>query len=293
MRFIYLLFFFIVSFFSLSCNEQHISSSVVVPTVEVIDDTTSDNNTTGEVIDDTTSDNNTTGEVIDDTLINTTKLYWPIDCIPGQNCTIGHADINSDGLAFDCSKPGYTGHEGIDISISWEQMDEGVNVYAAQSGTVLWAFDNPSAYDRCIANDKHQDCKAPSSGLEPNLNDGYAVCTELGNYCRKDSGYSQCFWCFYGKNIVVIRHDTGSVEFTRYDHLKSGSILIKEGDYVSRGQKIAEVGSAGHSTGPHLHFEVWLNDYYDLAEPFSGECGPNYNNSLWNYENTPWKINTE
>jgi hypothetical protein len=242
------------------------------------------------------SDENITKEIIVDlneSLINTSKLYWPVDCMPGVNCTIGHADVDSDGLSYDCSTPGYRGHEGTDIRISWEQMDEGVSVFAAQSGTVLWVFDDMNVYDRCTENNTHKDCNAPTVSLQPNLNSGYAVCTELGSYCKKDSGYSQCYWCFYGKNVIVIKHDSGNVAFTRYDHLKSASVLVHKGDYVSRGQKIAEVGSAGKSTGPHLHFEVWMNDYYDLVEPFFGKCGPNFSNGLWNYENEPWKINTQ
>jgi len=283
MRYLYML---IISVFVIACGggggSYSSPSTISVPVV------------ISETIENDIENNQSKEELpVNELLIDTTKLYWPVDCIPEDNCSIGHADIDSDGLAFDCSLPGYFGHEGTDIKISWEQMDAGVEVYAAQSGTVLWAFDDPKAYDRCTLNNSNPDCKASTFSNQANLNDGYTVCTELGNYCQKNSGNSQCFWCFDDKNVVVIQHDNGSVAFTRYDHLKSGSVLVQKEDYVSRGQKIAEIGSAGHSTGPHLHFEVWMDDYYDLAEPFYGECGPNFSNGLWNYMNQPWEINTQ
>jgi murein DD-endopeptidase MepM/ murein hydrolase activator NlpD len=55
----------------------------------------------------------------------------------------------------------------------------------------------------------------------------------------------------YG-NAVDIRHGNGMV--TRYGH--ASKILVQTGQYVMPGQPIAEVGSTGRSTGPHLHFEV-------------------------------------
>jgi murein DD-endopeptidase MepM/ murein hydrolase activator NlpD len=57
----------------------------------------------------------------------------------------------------------------------------------------------------------------------------------------------------YG-NMIEIDH--GNDLITRYAH--ASSVDIKKGDIVKRGQKIAEVGSTGRSTGPHLHFEVWV-----------------------------------
>jgi len=55
----------------------------------------------------------------------------------------------------------------------------------------------------------------------------------------------------YG-NMVDIDHGNDLV--SRYAH--ASKLLVKEGDLVQRGRKIAEVGSTGRSTGPHLHFEV-------------------------------------
>jgi murein DD-endopeptidase MepM/ murein hydrolase activator NlpD len=58
----------------------------------------------------------------------------------------------------------------------------------------------------------------------------------------------------YGK-MVEIDHGNGLV--SRYAH--ASVLLVKEGDLVVAGQRVAAVGTTGRSTGPHLHFEVRLN----------------------------------
>lgn len=59
----------------------------------------------------------------------------------------------------------------------------------------------------------------------------------------------------YG-NMVEIDHGKGIT--TRYGHMSQ--ILVKEGDKVALGDVIGKAGSTGRSTGPHVHYEVRLND---------------------------------
>lgn len=61
----------------------------------------------------------------------------------------------------------------------------------------------------------------------------------------------QTFHPEYGQMIEV---DHGNDLITRYAH--ASKVWVKKGDLIKRGQKIAEVGSTGRSTGAHLHFEV-------------------------------------
>lgn len=67
----------------------------------------------------------------------------------------------------------------------------------------------------------------------------------------------------YG-NMVEVDH--GNDLLTRYAH--ASKVSVKKGDLVKRGQKIAEVGNTGRSTGPHLHFEVLVDGIYQDPQKF-------------------------
>lgn len=56
---------------------------------------------------------------------------------------------------------------------------------------------------------------------------------------------------------VVLEHTlSGKKVYSMYGHLKKGSTLVKKGQSVSKGAKIATYGNTGNSTGPHTHFAI-------------------------------------
>ncbi|NMC53043.1 MAG: M23 family metallopeptidase, partial [Chloroflexi bacterium] len=56
-------------------------------------------------------------------------------------------------------------------------------------------------------------------------------------------------------NAVILDHGHGV--FSGFWH--QSEILVSVGDTLSAGQQIGLIGTTGRSTGPHLHWEVWVN----------------------------------
>lgn len=66
--------------------------------------------------------------------------------------------------------------------------------------------------------------------------------------------------------LVRIKHDGGYQ--TAYYHLKSESVVVKVGQSVKAGQRIATIGTTGASTGVHLHFQLDKGDNKTAIDPY-------------------------
>ena len=86
---------------------------------------------------------------------------------------------------------------------------------------------------------------ANHQGIDIGANEGTAIYAAMEGTVTVASEEGE-----YGKHIDITNGDV----LTRYAHCSK--LLVKEGQYVKQGDKIAEVGSTGNSTGPHLHFEI-------------------------------------
>ena len=80
-------------------------------------------------------------------------------------------------------------------------------------------------------------------------------------------------------NLVAVAHDDGSIAL--YGHLKRGSLTGKAvGERVEQGEYLGVVGSSGHSSYPHLHFEVY-DESMALVDPFAGPFNDMNSDSWW------------
>lgn len=171
----------------------------------------------------------------------------PIDCANPAQCVIqNHVDLAAGPKVSDasCSSRTYDEHHGVDFRIlDLPRMVAGVSVKAAADGTVI------------------------------NVRDGEYDGAWLAQG-RQAVGVRDC------GNGVMLKHEEGYE--TLYCQLKRDSIRVKEGDTVSAGDVIAQVGMSGRAEFPHLHFAVMKDG--ERIDPFSGrEVGSGCGNgsSLW------------
>jgi murein DD-endopeptidase MepM/ murein hydrolase activator NlpD len=86
------------------------------------------------------------------------------------------------------------------------------------------------------------------------MHEGIDFLAEVGTQVLAAAGGVVAYAGFHPQYGYMVDIDHGNDLVTRYAHCSK--LLVKEGDVVKRGRKIAETGTTGRSTGPHLHFEV-------------------------------------
>ncbi len=90
---------------------------------------------------------------------------------------------------------------------------------------------------------------ANHAGVDIGANSGTDIIAAMSGTVELVSNYGD-----YGNHLTI---RNGEIT-TLYAHCSK--IIVKQGDYIEQGQKIAEVGTTGRTTGPHLHFEIRRND---------------------------------
>jgi len=93
----------------------------------------------------------------------------------------------------------------------------------------------------------------PFTGMQA-MHEGIDFLADLGSPIVAAAGGVVIFAGFHPQYGNMVDIDHGNDIVTRYAH--ASKLYVKEGDVVPRGRHVADVGSTGRSTGPHLHFEV-------------------------------------
>lgn len=125
-------------------------------------------------------------------------------------------------------------------AIDWKKYDRQGNAYSGNGRDVHAYY----AYGQKVL--------AVADGRVVNARDGFP-----DNVPKTEAGFETALPVTLdniGGNQVVIQSENG--QFTAYFHLQPGSVGVKAGDYVRRGQVLARVGNSGDARWPHLHFQV-------------------------------------
>jgi murein DD-endopeptidase MepM/ murein hydrolase activator NlpD len=125
-------------------------------------------------------------------------------------------------------------------AIDWKKYDRQGNSYSGNSQDVQAYY----AYGQKVL--------AVADGRVVNARDGFP-----DNVPKTEAGFETALPVTLdtiGGNQVVIQLENG--QFAAYFHLQPGSVRVKVGDRVQRGQLLARVGNSGDARWPHLHFQV-------------------------------------
>jgi murein DD-endopeptidase MepM/ murein hydrolase activator NlpD len=140
-----------------------------------------------------------------------------------------------------------------------------VNALQAQSAALAAAIRNAQTSPSISGPDSHAGLVWPVSGPITSgfgtrwgrMHEGIDIAVPSGTPVHAAASGTVIYaaWMTGYGNLVVLDHGNGLA--TAYAH--NSSLLVSVGQHVSQGQTISLSGSTGHSTGPHVHFEVRVN----------------------------------
>jgi len=181
--------------------------------------------------------------------LDSLALGLPLECRLGETCWVAnYVDVDPATTAHDfrCHARTYEGHDGTDFAIrDLSVMAAGIPVLASAPGMVRSARDGMA---------------------DEALTDASSRERIAGRECG---------------NGVVLDHEHGWQ--TQYCHLRRGTVRVKGGERVTRGQELGLVGLSGQTEFPHVHVTVRYQG--QVIDPFTGQssttgCG-RAGTSMW------------
>lgn len=162
------------------------------------------------------------------------ELSSPVDCAIGEDCFVQQfvdTDPGPDAQDPFCGPASYDDHDGTDFRVrSMQDVARGVAVLSMADGEVLRVRDG-----------------------EPDM----LIETEADRAAVADR---EC-----GNGLIV---ELAEGHEAQYCHLKEGSVAVRPGDQVTRGQKLGEIGASGLAQFPHVH--VTLRKDGKTVDPMTG-----------------------
>ncbi len=173
------------------------------------------------------------------------------------------AEPEQAAAGVDYSRPSASSEIAVNAGGPWENEEDGENMELAAQIDAIRLNSDPSNLPTMWAhlgkiNNEFGFRRNPFGGRAYEFHAGMDIDGERGDLVVAPAGgivIEAGYKGGYG-NLIEIDHGNGLT--TRYGHLSK--LEAKAGDPVTRGQLIAYVGSTGRSTGPHLHYELRLND---------------------------------
>jgi|GEM_PF-3888614 len=150
-------------------------------------------------------------------------------------------------------------YEGKKVDLAAVRNPADNRFYTPKGYSIVPAFNRkPFSGNYRISSSFNMRRKNPVTGrVSPHRGTDFAVVTGTSIKSPADGRVIKSAYQKNGAgNYVVIRHDNGYK--TRYMHLSKR--LVSEGERVTRGEEIALSGNTGRSTGPHLHYELMVNN---------------------------------